>query len=612
MTLRRLGELTCPVPVFGETEPLEAAVQELSVGRPALVRVGSELVLVAPSDAVGHHPNRRLVDLPSSPVRAQSPDTLVLQALAHTEGDEFIVTLDAVGAAAITSRAAILEALLGTDEGGADALSARAAMLDVLDQSLEGIVVLDASRRVRTANRSGQRMLETLSVLAAGGIVNSIGGVPLEALIEDARHGTPRDVAVSEPARHIFTVRTVSGKAPESQELVLVLRDVTHLRHRQAREAEQERMAILGHLAAGIIHDLNNLLTVVMGEASLLRLEATADESRSRTAIEDASARAARLVRQLLAFARRELGDPVSLDLRQTLDDSREILQRLVGSQRELVFDVPEVLDTVLADPVQIERILTNLVDNAARATPAGGRIRVTLANEPHCSLFCGSEPQRGTPAAVQLSVEDTGIGMDAETARCAFEPHFTTRGRDGTGLGLATVRATVSQLGGQIRLTTAPGSGTRFDIYLPSQVGINPARSIVDAPAPPRGRLSGRLLVLEEQTEVAEFIVRALRHSGYHVDLANTVETAVAIAEDRGEPDLFIVDVFAGAQAGVNAAQRLRERFSKLRVLLMCGISHDELLREANHPLVEYIAKPFGAEELLSRVAAIVGDSVE
>jgi len=181
---------------------------------------------------------------------------------------------------ALASRLGVLEALLRAR--GAGGQRAATTVLDVLDQSPEGIVVFDEAKQLFGLNASGRRMLKLLGC-EPGKPVEGVGGVPIEKLLDDAKHGQPRDIVLHEPAYRLISVRTLRPSDAEHGDTVFVMRDVTHVRHRQAREAAQERMAVLGQLASGIAHDMNNLLTVIMGWTSLMSVQ---QEERERAAPE--------------------------------------------------------------------------------------------------------------------------------------------------------------------------------------------------------------------------------------------------------------------------------------------------------------------------------------
>ena len=460
MTHARLVDLGHAAPVFCDRDALRSVLGELSGGWPAVVAIDGELKLLLPWDAVGYSENRRLVDLPL--VRAvQVPGDADLETVLSTMGDaDFVVVMEAAGALGVVSRCMIVE-------GVADSLRAEGSasphVHDVVEQLPEGVVVLNAERAVLHVNVVGRDLIRLLADVGVGDTLRHLGGVAIGTLVEDARLGIPRDISSAASANRIYSVRSLRPNTTTS-DMVLILRDVTHVRHRQLREATQERVLLLGHLAGSIAHDFNNVLTVIMGQASLL--QATAGNSnrdeQAIQAIQDAGQRAGRMIRQLLAFSRRELAEPVVLDTRAMLTELESLLQRIVGSHVVIQLRISADLWPVNADPVQIERIVANLVVYARDAMPDGGTVTIEAENIEQCAHL----PRSDRPIrAVRIRVRDTGRGMDTATLARVFEPYFTTRVGAGTGLGLATVHATVSSLGGRITVESQPGQGSVFDV---------------------------------------------------------------------------------------------------------------------------------------------------
>ncbi len=602
---RQVREIARQVPVFGERDALATVLDELGRDTPAVVMIEGIPHFLRPEDAVGHHPNRRLIDLPLKPAIIVLPETTLPEVIGLGGRHGFLLTKLSPDSWGIIERVAVLEELLrsvvpmGTTR-------ATTTVLDLLDHSPEGIVILDETRRLQATNATGRMILEALAVPMDGTRITSMCGVPMTALIDQSSLGFPVDVMTREPAVRIFTVRALRSGEPEVGDVVLILRDVTHLRHRQSREAEQDRLEMLGLISLGIIHDLNNLLTIVQGETSLMKLhELPEGVKRGGQAVMDASRRSALLLRQLLAFGRRELSSAVAIDLPAHLLDLEGILRRLATPKNRVVILPAAKAAPILADPVQIDRILTNLVANARDAMPEGGDIIIEVKN-------VAPDPAKPGRPEICLTVKDTGPGMNAEIATRAFEIGFSTKGTQGHGLGLANVRATVVQMGGRVELQTRPGQGARFDIFLPSHTGYNPALSISDGPNSTKGRHSGNLVVFDGDSDVRDFILRVLRQEGFRVKSAGTEEDVKGLLATWGEPDLLLADLMIDGVFQSALLDNLRERYPKLRTLLLSGVSHPKLLQEAESPLVEYLPKPFTAQDLFMRVRGIVGDPVD
>lgn len=602
MKATQIGELARAVEVLGERDSLTDALVELWKGGPAVVLINGAPHLLHPADVVGHQETRRLLDLPLIPAQPVAYDLPLWRALDQTRDADFILVTRRDEGYAIASRQAVLEELLGaSDSCGQGSIL---TVVDVLDQSPEGVVVLNPERRVYGLNPAGRRILGLLGCSEPSGSIDSLCGVPIEALLEDAKQGLPRDLIVHEPDCRVVSVRTLRAAKEPRANTVLLLRDVTHVRHRQAREAAQERMALLGQLSSGIAHDMNNVLTVVAGCASLMKPGEPASDF-CLEGIASAVDRASGLVRQLLAFARRELTDPVMLSVPRLIRDIEGILRRLAGDRVQLSLELGADTPLINADPVQIERILTNLMVNARDAMPRGGRVEITVGRCDPCPHLPGGG------SAATIRVKDSGVGMAPETLARVFEPYFTTDPSRGTGLGLATVHATVTGLRGHMKVESSVGAGTCFDICLPA---VPDAQARADQPAPPRARrtslASGTLLVADRDPQVAEVVRRVLGSVGYDVSVVNTAESAVAWTRSAGEPDLLIAEsaLMVGEDQPLSAA--MQELHPKLRVLLMSGFSNPTLFEQSEHPLIEYIAKPFSGDALLEHVGRLIGTS--
>jgi signal transduction histidine kinase/ActR/RegA family two-component response regulator len=383
-----------------------------------------------------------------------------------------------------------------------------------------------------------------------------------------------------------------------------------------ARQSEAlrdaQRMESIGRLAGGVAHDFNNLLTVIVGNATMLLREEHLG-SRAQTAVEDvrgAGERGANLVRQLLAFSRRQKLSPHVVDLGTLVANMERLLRRLIGETIELRVTLAPTQALVMADSGQLEQVIINLAANARDAMPAGGTLSIetaTVAAEGDDTLPAGQY--------VVLQVSDSGVGMDPETRRHAFEPFFTTKevGR-GVGLGLATVYGVVDQSGGRVFLDSQPGKGTTFKIYLPRSLeGALPDQTMDPvALAPP---VEATILMAEDEPGVRAVTERMLRRGGYHVISAS--DGVEALARARAHPGtihLLLTDVVMANMGGVELARKLERERPGLRVLYMSGY-HWEPGRSPDHPAshIDYLEKPFTFESLMGKVAETLagpGDS--
>ncbi|MBN1772452.1 MAG: PAS domain S-box protein [Deltaproteobacteria bacterium] len=396
-------------------------------------------------------------------------------------------------------------------------------------------------------------------------------------------------------------------------------RDVTERRQaeEQRRRLEQQllhaqKMEAVGRLAGGLAHDFNNILTVVQS-CSALALERLREDDPSREDLEQirhAARRATGLTRQLLAFSRRQVLNPVTFDLNRLVVDVQKLLCRLLGEDILLQLDLAPELGAVHADPGQIEQVLVNLAVNARDAMPDGGHLTIATAG-----LELGSPPPPALATLppgpyIRLTVEDDGCGMSEETLAHLFEPFFTTKvaGR-GTGLGMPTVYGIVAQSGGGLAVRSAVGRGTTVEVYLP--VAEDQPRDESDRPAaaesPPGG--TETVLVAEDDEQVRNLAANVLRSAGYRVLLAADGRQALQLAAEH--PDaihLLLTDVVMPELGGRQLAERLIAARPALRVLFMSGHADDAAFHDGTGSSgVPFVSKPFGPTELRTRVRRIL-----
>lgn len=596
---------------FSDRDPLGRAFEELNSGWPAVVMVKDDPHLLLPSDAVGHHESRRLFDLPLLPAFVLPGETPIRQAF-HSIGDEDFIVVQAGDQFGVIRRKTILEALvLELDLPEPAEARGDASLADIIDELPEGIVVLDSEQRITFFNRPGKRLLAMVSTARLGDRVESLAEVPLQALLGEAAQGLPSYLQSGKPALRTFSLRILRSTCERPLTMVLIIRDVTHIRHRQIREATRERMALLGRLASGIAHDFNNMLTVIMAQASLIQLTSEAGVAMQARAevILSAAQKSSHLVRQLLVFGRGGIAHTGAMNLSQALKELEAILQNLVGAWVELELRLPEDLWLVAIDPVQIERIVANLVVNSRNAMPRGGRILIEASNLEACThLGAGKD---GEPVrAVRIRVGDTGKGMTPETLTRVFEPFFTTHEEDGTGLGMATVQCEVAQLGGAVNIQSELGVGTTVEIFLP--VSDQPPRTApAVAPHPSGPGLGGHILVLEDQFEVRDALQGLLEHAGYEVRTAAASQEALERLSEGGQPDLLILDPSL-KDPGSSSFEEACRRFPTLRVLMLDWATDASLARMPALGQLDYLPKPFSGVELLERVSLLIGDGME
>ena len=375
------------------------------------------------------------------------------------------------------------------------------------------------------------------------------------------------------------------------------------LRRSEEQLRQSQKLEAVGRLAAGISHDFNNLLSVILGYTGELLENAPATGGREELdQIRIAGERAAELVRQLLIFSRQQMLSPKIVDLNVLVGNLTRMLGRLVGEQIELAFLPGVDLGLVKADPGQLEQVVTNLVVNARDAMPTGGKL--TIAN---CNIELGvpySKDHFGvTPGPyVMVSVSDTGVGMDRATQQQIFEPFFTTKAPGkGSGLGLSTVFGIVKQSHGHIWVYSEPGHGTTFKLYFPR----TDVEAIKPAPAREPDRGTETILLVEDEPPVREVARRALERAGYFVLTATGATDALRICDKPGlRIDLLLTDVVMPQMNGRELAERVRRLRPATKILFMSGYTDDAILRHGVlDEGVPFLQKPITPASLSRKV---------
>ena len=404
-----------------------------------------------------------------------------------------------------------------------------------------------------------------------------------------------------------LSVRAVRNAAGQVDYYETFVRDVTDQRRLQQQLTQSQKMEAIGRLAGGVAHDFNNLLTVITSYSDLVFQDLPPDDPRRDDVdqVRKAADGAAALTRQLLAFSRQQVLEPKVIDLNSVVDNLKKILQRVIGEDVDLTTVLATELGAVKADISQIEQILMNLAVNARDAMPTGGQLTIETANVDY-------DPERqqradGSRNFVMLAVTDTGTGMDEATKAKIFEPFFTTKqpGK-GTGLGLATVYAIVTQAGGSIWVYSELGHGTSFKIYLP-QVDAVPTTAAVARVDLPRG--TETVLLVEDAAAVRAVARQVLQRQGYRVLEAADGEDALYLAaRHQGTIDLVLTDVVMPRAGGRELAERLLAVRPDTRVLYMSGYTDDSVVR---HGILEggvaYLQKPFSPEGLARKVRDVL-----
>ncbi|MBA3759208.1 MAG: response regulator [Gemmatimonadales bacterium] len=408
----------------------------------------------------------------------------------------------------------------------------------------------------------------------------------------------------------------------------LVVHDITervaaqHAAHLAEERLQQaQRMEAVGALAGGVAHEVNNMMSVILGFSDfLLQAPAMAAERLSEVRhIVRAAERTAAVTRQLLAFSRRAFHQPQVLDLSPAVHDLEPVVRRLLGEERHLALTSDASLQ-VRVDKGQLEQVIVNLALNARDAMPAGGMLTITTAESELLDGFASGDGV-AIPAGryAIIVVRDSGVGMDEATQAKVFEPFFTTKAvGQGTGLGLAAAAGIMRQNGGYIAVASEPGKGATFTLYLP----MLPDADVVERRAEPRGEpplrrgdaapTGATVLLVEDEPAVRAIAARSLERGGFLVLQASDGAAALALVGQHGQPDLVLTDLMMPGVGGAELGRRLRERWPTLPILFMSGYSIDHLRREdaADFDGV-LIQKPFTPDVLVTSVAAALAQQV-
>jgi PAS domain S-box-containing protein len=483
-----------------------------------------------------------------------------------------------------------------------------------LDEAGEGIALFDADRRLRYANRAFRRRYGEGQARPVGaGVDEGAGQSEVGALWERAQRELAQGRSFSgrferrlpegATAVHHATLACVSEAAGEPDGFVIIVRDIT--REVELEESVQltRKLDAVGQLARGLVHEFNNLLTVILGSAEAIRAREGSEDVEQ---LIEAGERAAALTTKLASFTRNQAVRIMRMDLDRVVRDASPMLQRLVRENVALELKLASQALWVVADPNQLQQVLVNLATNARDAMPEGGTLEVATAA---VDLSRATRPARlrlPDGPYVVLSVHDSGHGMSEEVIEHVFEPFFTTKepGR-GTGLGLASVHEIVQQMKGAIDVQSEPGKGTRLRIFLPralppeSEPGRRRARE--------REPAAARILVVEDDPLLRGLVARSLESRGHQVVTARHGPEALELARVE-PPDLVVTDVILPGLDGEQLVARLRERQPHLRVLLVSGYEPEWVAgATGGDDQTLFLQKPFTIAQLAAGVEALL-----
>ncbi len=488
-----------------------------------------------------------------------------------------------------------------------------------------GIATVTAQGRIVNANAAFGRMLieprstegrYVADVLCP--VDNAAVRASADAAIQQALAGhtnvAPIEIAVGpqgEYTRRVYLSPIAEGSGAR-EAAVLFLIDATEQKALETKFAQSQKMEAVGKLAGGIAHDFNNVLTAIIGFSDLLLQTHRPTDAAYKDImnIKQSANRAAGLVRQLLAFSRRQTLQTEVLQLGEVITDLSALLNRAIGEKIDLKILTGRDLGYVKADKTQFEQVIINLAVNAADAMPDGGRVTIRTRNVSERESLKLSHMGVTPGDYVAVEVEDTGVGMSPEVMSKIFEPFFTTKGvGKGTGLGLSTVYGIVKQTGGFIYPESTPGKGTMFRVFLPrhdmdgeEEVA---AQKVAKKERPGDLTGSGRVLLVEDEDVVRSFAVRALKRQGYEVLEASTgVEALEIMSAQAGRIDIVVSDVVMPEMDGPTLLKELRKTNPDMKIIFVSGYPDDAFKKSLDpNETFAFLAKPFSLPQLAAKV---------
>ena len=487
---------------------------------------------------------------------------------------------------------------------------------DTLESIPISLLRLDVEGRVFWGNAQARNMLGSSFEIGRtlGQIVQPLGR-PLELILQDVRSGheagTGEMMRLQDDRGDTFVQVSLTYMTIQGQPLIIaVLTDASELRLLEDKFAQSQKMEAVGKLAGGVAHDFNNVLTAISGHCDLLMLRKDANhpDHSDLTQIRQNANRAATLVRQLLAFSRKQTLQPRLLSVQDVVTDTLYLLDRLIGETITLSLEHGRDLGSVRADNQQLEQALMNLVVNARDAMSGGGKITIATENR----NISGDERRTGVVIPpgeyVQIRVMDNGAGIDAQVIGKVFDPFFTTKPQgEGTGLGLSTVYGIVKQSGGYIFAENLDAGGACFTILLPRVYASQ--RDLPQATPIPDNRRTdltgqGAVMLVEDEAPVRSFASRALKMRGYRVIEAESAEEAMELLNAETDPiDVLVSDVVMPGMDGPTFAEKAREMRPNLRVIFISGYAEDSFRRNLTSDDFLFLPKPFSLNDLTAKV---------
>jgi PAS domain S-box-containing protein len=512
-----------------------------------------------------------------------------------------------------------------------DAATVKEAQLEAVFQAMkDGVAVFDMSGRAVLVNEAEARingfknaaeMKKSMAYFAEVYEISDLQRRPIpleqwpvsrvlrgESVVDWELRGRRRDTG--QEWFFSFSGEPVRDASGTQVLAVVITRDITGQRRTEEQFRQAQKLESIGRLAGGVAHDFNNLLVGILGYAEFLGegIRAGHPSLEDLAEIRKAGERARDLTRQLLAVARRQVGEPRPIDPNEVLNESERLLRRVVGEDVNMRLRLEPGVGTVFADPSQLQQVVMNLAVNARDAMPRGGSLTIETSSVLLDERYSAGHVEVEPGPYVMIAVSDSGEGMTPETQAHLFEPFFTTKPLGhGTGLGLATVHGIVKQAGGHIWVYSELGKGTTFKIYLP----LRPqelARARSQAPRPIRGGHEC-VLVVEDDASARTLALRALQGAGYEVlAAANGREALEVAAAAPRPPHLVLTDVVMPEMSGKQVADALSRQRPALRVLYVSGYTQDTVVHHGVlDSVIDFLPKPYTPSALLARVRQVL-----
>jgi two-component system, cell cycle sensor histidine kinase and response regulator CckA len=505
-----------------------------------------------------------------------------------------------------------------------------------IEQSPIAIIHLDNKGHIADCNQAFRTLMQN-TINSGGPVIDLVAPARKEeakAILDKALAGQlPSGTQIIELTLPNSTEIIVSvyfskitNDATGSDDLILHLIDVTEQKNLELRFSHSQKMQAVGQLAGGVAHDFNNLLTAMIGFCDLLLMRHPAgDQSFADIMqIKQNANRAANLVRQLLAFSRRQTLQPKVLDLTDVLAELSNLIRRLIGENIELKMVHGRDIGHVRADQGQLEQVLINLAVNARDAMTNGGVLTIQSSlsqiDKKHPlprHLIAPAEEDSAIPDGAYILVEviDTGCGIPKAIVQKIFEPFFSTKEvGSGTGLGLSTVYGIIKQSGGYVYVASKPDEGTNFSLFFPivQPQDVQAAAEVETAEKTASVDLTGKgtILLVEDETPVRIFAARALRNKGYTVLEADCAETAITLMSEHGKDvEVIVTDVIMPGMNGPTMIDQVTKEYPNVKVIFISGYAEDIFVNNyGSERSFNFLAKPFTLKQLASKIKDVTG----